>query len=185
MTNGAQGGQPGNQGGWHGGTGWASAALVVSTVVGLLYQVQSCGAHSPDPAPTTTVTETADTDVAGPTENEVPPSPTVSGRIKRIVDKGRDAGNASYQDIEVDAELSGLQGQECVIKWASYYPDGHGGGTGTGYTGSESTGLLPYDPTENSTTLTVHRAQYATWMVHVFLYGPDGELLDAKDGPTG
>lgn len=74
--------------------------------------------------------------------------------------------------------------RQVCITWASSYPDGNGGGTDTGCTGRETTGLPPYDSTDHWTTFAVHEAQYSGWMVHVFLYGPDGELLDAKDGPT-
>ncbi|MBP2047432.1 hypothetical protein J2Z21_000354 [Streptomyces griseochromogenes] len=181
MTDGTQQhGQSANGGGSHGDGVWryAVAPIVVSAITGLIYQVHGCSPGTPDPAPTSTVTETMGADTPSP-------SPTVSARITRIVSKGTNSASSSYEDIAVHMDIVGLRGQECLVKWASYYPDKQGGGTGTGYDGKSSTGLLPYDDTLDTTVLAVHKAQYAGWMVHVFVYGPDGTLLAEKDGPTG
>jgi hypothetical protein len=82
-------------------------------------------------------------------------------------------------------DVSGLRGQECLIKWASYYPYKQGrGGTDTGYSGQRRTGLLPYEDTVDTTVLAVRGGQHNGWRVHVFVYGPDGTLLAQEDGPT-
>ena len=187
MTDGAQqSGQPSSAGS-HGDGTWryVVAPALVSVLTGLFYQLHGCGSDSPGPTPTSTVTETMSDDTQE-SDSAVPSTPSVSADITRIVYRGADSGNAAYADIEVDTDISGLRGQECVIKWSTYYPytNGEQGGTNTGYSGQRSTGLLAYDDTVSSATLAV-RAQQSGWRVHIFVYGPDGTLLDQQDGPTG
>ncbi|MFI2205542.1 hypothetical protein ACH47Z_33160 [Streptomyces sp. NPDC020192] len=187
MTDGAQSGQSGNGPGSHGGGAWRHVLtpVVISVVTGLIYQFHGCSPDTSDPAPSSTVTETLAAGTPGPSDEDVSPAPSVSARITRIVSRGTDSGNSSYVDIRVDTDIVGLRGQECVIKWSSYYPAEDGrGGTNTGYSGSSSTGLLSYDDETHWNVLAVPKARYSGWMVHVFLYGPDGTLLAQEDGPT-
>ncbi|MFI9255474.1 hypothetical protein [Streptomyces sp. NPDC053069] len=186
MTDGAQqNGQSANSGGSHGDGAWryVLGSIAVSVVSGLLYQVHGCSPDTPDPAPTSTVTETMSAETTAP-EDDVSSSPSVSAHITRILFRGRDSGNAAYSDFEVDVDFSGLRGQECVIKWSSYYPGKAGqSDTNTGFSGQLSTGLLAHDNESHWNTFAVHNAQ-AGWMLHVFVYAPDGTLLDQEDGPT-
>ncbi|MEV6114040.1 hypothetical protein AB0L59_16380 [Streptomyces sp. NPDC052109] len=129
------------------------------------------------------MTETTSAETTAP-EDDVPSSPGVSADITRILFRGRDSGNGAYSDFEVDIDFSGLRGQECVIKWSSYYPGANGrSDTDTGFSGQLSTGLLAHDDESHWNTFAVHNAQ-SGWMLHVFVYAPDGTLLDEQDGPT-
>ncbi|WP_225844934.1 hypothetical protein [Streptomyces sp. HPF1205] len=177
---------PGNAGG-NGGSGGGNSAWsyvmgtgVVSVLTALIYQVHGCSAHTPQPTPTVAETTTQDT------EEETPSTPAVSAHVDSITSIGTDRGNTSYWDEKVVVSFTGLQGQDCTVKWVSYYPDGSGqGGTDTGYSGKKTTGLLPYDPTEWTDTIAMNKAEYSGWRVHIFVYGPDGTLLTERDGPTG
>ncbi|MEU5540524.1 hypothetical protein [Streptomyces sp. NPDC020362] len=160
-------------------------SVMVSVVTGLLYQVHGCSPDTSDPAPASTVTETMPADTPTP-ENDAPSSPSVSADITRILFRGRDSGNPAYSDIEVDVDIRGLRGQECVIKWSSYYPGKNGqADTDTGFSGQLSTGLLSRDDEAHWNVFAVRNAQYSGWSMHVFVYAPDGTLLDQEDGPTG
>jgi hypothetical protein len=176
MADGAQqSGQPPSGGGPHDNGVWryVVGTAMVPVLITLLSQLHGCGTDSPQTSPTSTVTETT-----------APSTPSVSAHITGIVYRGVNSANAAYGDVEIDIDTTGLRGQECLIKWSTYYPYKHGqGGTDTGYSGHGSTGLLPYENTAASPVLAV-QAQHSGWMVHVFVYGPDGTLLDQRDGPT-
>ncbi|MEU9992740.1 hypothetical protein AB0E10_39300 [Streptomyces sp. NPDC048045] len=157
---------------------------MVSVVTGLIYQVHGCSPDTPDPAPASTVTETMPAETSAP-DDGVPSSPRVSADITRILNRGRNTGNPAYSDIEVDVAIRGLRGQECLIKWSSYYPGSNGrSDTNTGLSGQISTGLIARDNESHWNVFAVRNAQYSGWLVHIFVYAPDGELLDQDDGPT-
>lgn len=156
--------------------GYFVATTLVSVITAFIYH--SSSSSSPSAEPTTA-------EVTTPVET--PTTPAVSGHIVAIDNVGQDTRNSAYFDMKVSIDLTGLLGRTCTIKWASYYTDATGtGGTATGYQGEEKSTLVAYDPERYTQTLAIHYPDHSgDWGVHVFVYGPDGELLDNEDGPTG